>query len=89
MSRLTSAATLSLFQRLSQRFAAWRLRRQEMAELFCMNDRDLADIGISRGDLVAISKGTFESSRTSRQGVMSASRQAPAQVSVSQTRIAA
>lgn len=41
------------------RFEAWRRRRAELAELAALDDRDLADLGISRGDFHAILDGTY------------------------------
>jgi uncharacterized protein YjiS (DUF1127 family) len=92
MSRLTTTATVSVLQRLAQGFSAWRQRRQEMAELSSMTDRDLADIGVTRGDLASIRKGTYENSRSARQGVLAARTQSPSAVAApaaTQTRIAA
>ena len=46
-----------------QRFLAWREKRRERAriarELLSYTDRELFDLGISRGDIPAILDGTF------------------------------
>lgn len=42
-----------------QRFQDWRRRRRELAELMRLEDRDLADLGIARGDFRAIVDGTY------------------------------
>ncbi len=42
-----------------QRFQDWRRRRRELAELARLDDRDLADLGITRGDFRAIVAGTY------------------------------
>lgn len=91
MSRLTeNTAAPSLFQRLAQAFTTWKTHRREMAELAAMGDRDLADIGVTRGDFLAIRKGTFENSRAIRQALRAT---APAQPTVNtsnhDTRVAA
>jgi uncharacterized protein YjiS (DUF1127 family) len=41
------------------RFDEWRRRRALLAELVSMSDRDLADLGITRGDFPAILDGTY------------------------------
>ena len=41
------------------RLAGWRKRGDEMAELRGLNDRDLADIGLSRADMYAIQRGIW------------------------------
>jgi uncharacterized protein YjiS (DUF1127 family) len=81
MSRLTDSTTVAptLFQRLAQSFATWRRHRREMAELVAMGDRDLSDIGVTRGDLLAIRKGTFENNRAIRQTLRAS---APVQAAV-------
>ncbi len=48
---------------LRQRFLAWREQRQRRAqitrELLTYTDRELFDLGITRGDIPAIINGTF------------------------------
>ena len=48
---------------LRQRFTAWREKRQRRAqiarELLTYTDRELFDLGISRGDIPAIINGTY------------------------------
>ncbi len=46
--------------RSAQHFAEWRQRREQLAELQRLDDRDLADLGISRADFPAIVKGTYK-----------------------------
>ncbi|HSC80171.1 MAG TPA: DUF1127 domain-containing protein [Chitinolyticbacter sp.] len=49
---------------LRSRWSAYLARRRlrcEMAELGGMGARELLDLGISRGDLLAIERGSFES----------------------------
>ena len=40
-----------LWQSLSESFNDWRSRQQAYAELSALDDRSLADIGISRGEI--------------------------------------
>lgn len=47
MSSLITQATRSLFRR----YAEWRQRQQAYAELAQLDDRSLADIGISRSEI--------------------------------------
>ena len=41
------------------RYAAWRLRRETIRDLSLLNDRELADLGIGRGDIPFVADGTF------------------------------
>ena len=38
---------------------AWRLRRQTYAELMALDDRTLADIGITRGEITQVAAGHY------------------------------
>ncbi len=42
---------IQAFHHLGTQFAAWRRREQAIAELSQMDDRSLADIGITRGQI--------------------------------------
>ena len=46
-----NAAAMSGLQRLLAGFAGWMQRRRAEAELRALTDRELADIGLSRGDI--------------------------------------
>jgi uncharacterized protein YjiS (DUF1127 family) len=48
---------ISIFSSLVGRFARWRALQQAFAELYAMDDRALADIGLSRGDISAVAAG--------------------------------
>ena len=45
------------------RFRAWREQRRKIdritTELNCYTDRELADLGLSRGDIHSVARGTF------------------------------
>ena len=41
----------SLFNKLALRFADWRSRQRALAELNALDDRSLADIGLSRSEI--------------------------------------
>jgi uncharacterized protein YjiS (DUF1127 family) len=43
--------TNSLFEALARRFADWRARQRAYEELSSLDDRSLADIGITRSDI--------------------------------------
>ena len=49
----------SVRDRAVSRFDEWRRRRALLAELMSLSDRDLADLGIGRGDFPAILDGTY------------------------------
>jgi uncharacterized protein YjiS (DUF1127 family) len=40
-----------IFNRLIEGYRAWRRREQAMDELFALDDRSLADLGISRSEI--------------------------------------
>jgi uncharacterized protein YjiS (DUF1127 family) len=58
-SRLASAA-----HNISRRLEAYRRKRRErarvVAELSISSDRELAELGYSREDLIAIARGTYQ-----------------------------
>lgn len=49
-----NAAAMSGLQRLLAGFAGWMQRRRAEAELRALTDRELADIGLSRGDILYV-----------------------------------
>ena len=51
-----SDALHGLFARLEARIAYWRRYRATVAELGDLTDRQLADIGISRGNIAAVAR---------------------------------
>ncbi len=53
------SATRSVRENAVQRFQDWRRRRRELSELMQLDARDLADLGIGRGDFRAIVDGTY------------------------------
>ena len=57
---LLDTASRALRRPVVQRFQDWRRRRHELAELMRLDDRDLADLGIARGDFSAIVAGTYQ-----------------------------
>ena len=48
-----------LLSSLVARYQAWSIARQELAELRAMDDRALADIALTRADLVRIERGEY------------------------------
>jgi uncharacterized protein YjiS (DUF1127 family) len=46
-----SSLIAQAFRALAKRYAEWRQREQTYAELAQLDDRSLADIGISRGEI--------------------------------------
>jgi uncharacterized protein YjiS (DUF1127 family) len=40
-----------IFSNLAERYRNWRRREQSLYELFALDDRSLADLGISRSDI--------------------------------------
>jgi uncharacterized protein YjiS (DUF1127 family) len=46
---------ISIFSALAARFARWRAHQRAFAELSAMDDRALADIGLSRSDIAPVS----------------------------------
>ena len=56
---LLDTASRTLRGQVVQRVQDWRRRRHELAELMRLDDRDLADLGIARGDFGAIVAGTY------------------------------
>lgn len=41
------------------RFAAWKRHRETIRELSMLNDRELADLGIGRGDIRFVADGSL------------------------------
>jgi uncharacterized protein YjiS (DUF1127 family) len=41
------------------KFIAWRKHMNELHELACMNDRELADVGLTRSDVQAFRRARF------------------------------
>jgi len=48
---------ISIFSALTARFARWQADQRALAQLYAMDDRALADIGLSRGDIDAVATG--------------------------------
>lgn len=46
-----SNPTLGFFEAMVARFQAWRMYRKTVAELSSLSDRELHDIGITRGSI--------------------------------------
>lgn len=46
-----------LMTALAARYAAWRNYRSTVAELGALTDRQLADIGVTRGEIMAVARG--------------------------------
>ena len=52
-----NAAAISGLQRLLAGFAGWMQRRRAEAELHALSDRELADIGLTRGEIAFALRG--------------------------------
>lgn len=74
MSRTVDQSNPSLIARLSARCQAWLRHRREMAELDAMGPRELADLGLSRADVVALRKGVYHDTREAMPALRSAYR---------------
>ena len=61
---------------LSQQFADWRRRQQAYAELAALDDRSLADIGISRSDIPYLLSGDSRDHKPTRPASRSSLRHA-------------
>lgn len=61
---------------LSQQFADWRRRQQAYAELAALDDRSLADIGISRSDIPYLLSGDRQDRKPTRPASRSSLRHA-------------
>jgi uncharacterized protein YjiS (DUF1127 family) len=60
--RQTTASALhvfSFFSRYRDAFRTWRKRTRLRAELYGLNDRELTDLGISRGELDYVTSDRF------------------------------
>jgi uncharacterized protein YjiS (DUF1127 family) len=55
-SRQTPQVAAERHKGLLDGFKAWRKRRADEAELASLSDRDLADIGLSRGDIGRVAR---------------------------------
>jgi uncharacterized protein YjiS (DUF1127 family) len=47
---------IGLFNSLAEKYRSWRRREQAFYELFSLDDRSLADLGISRSDIPYVVK---------------------------------
>ena len=47
---------MTTIKTITQKFMAWRRNRDSVRQLSNLNDRELDDIGINRGEIVAISR---------------------------------
>ncbi|MGQ0663338.1 MAG: DUF1127 domain-containing protein [Pseudomonadota bacterium] len=52
-------AMARLFAGIAARYRAWRRRQRAYDELMSLDDRALADIGLSRGDIPAVAAGRY------------------------------
>jgi uncharacterized protein YjiS (DUF1127 family) len=52
-----NAVVISGLQRMVSGFAGWMQRRRAEAELRALTDRELADIGLTRGDIAFVLRG--------------------------------
>ena len=52
---------LSIVPTLVAKLRGWRERQRVLNELYALDDRALADIGLSRGDIPFVVKGRFQS----------------------------
>jgi uncharacterized protein YjiS (DUF1127 family) len=52
-----------MVQYIIKSWSEWRKERKAISELSSMNDRDLADLGISRCDIPALVRGSMRKSR--------------------------
>lgn len=64
--RLAVARIGALLRRAFATVAAWRERQRITIELQAMSDRDLADIGLCRGDIAAVAEGSYRDERSTR-----------------------
>lgn len=51
--------TAATFERIRASFATWNATRAATRELSQLNDRELADLGISRSDISSVVRGTY------------------------------
>ncbi|HXP29459.1 MAG TPA: DUF1127 domain-containing protein [Stellaceae bacterium] len=64
---------LSAWRSVAARFAEWRRRQQAYAELVALDDRSLADIGITRSEIPYILSHPRPERRTAKRKVVSSS----------------
>jgi uncharacterized protein YjiS (DUF1127 family) len=57
-------SVLNLLNSAREAFADWRRRERAYAELMALDDHSLADIGISRSDIRAITEGSYASAQS-------------------------
>lgn len=55
---------LPLFDRLADALHAWHERQTVRGSLYALNDRELADIGITRADISAVANGSYQRDQT-------------------------
>lgn len=48
-----------MFESIKTHFAAWQRRRETVRELSMLTNRELADLGISRGDIPFVADGSL------------------------------
>jgi uncharacterized protein YjiS (DUF1127 family) len=48
-----------MIKSIATRLAAWNARRETIRELSMLSNRELADLGISRGDIPFVANGTL------------------------------
>ena len=49
---------MTMFDTLKTRYARWRRYSRTLAELSSLSDRELADLGIGRGDIARLARET-------------------------------
>ncbi len=48
-----------MFKSITTRLAVWKSRRETIRELSLLSNRELADLGISRGDIAFVADGSL------------------------------
>ena len=61
-------SVLNLLNSAKEAFADWRRRERAYAELMALDDHSLADIGIRRSDIRAISEGSYAPGQSAALG---------------------
>lgn len=67
-------AILALGRLIAEPLAGWTARRQATAELNALTDRDLADIGLTRGEIEHVASGAVMRAATTPSGQVQAKR---------------
>ncbi len=67
-------AILALGRLIAEPLAGWTARRQAAAELNALTDRDLADIGLTRGEIEHVASGAVTREATTVPGKVPAPR---------------